>query len=144
MTPLVVEFDVAATPANAFAMWTTKPTMWWPRSHTISKDAVAEIVIEGAVGGRIYEVARDGREHDWGRIEGWDPPTELRFTWHLFFEPSEATDVQVTFRPSDGGTVVRIEQTGFERLGEHGDLRRTNTDRAWNSIAPEFAAAAAQ
>ena len=144
MTPLVVEFRVAAPPDHAFETWVSKPTTWWPRSHTIAKDDVAEIVIEPAVGGRIYERARSGVEHDWGRIEGWDPPHRLAFTWHLFFDPAEATNVEVTFSAGDDDTLVRIEQTGWERLGEAAELRRTNTDRAWNAIAPVFAEAAAQ
>ena len=144
MTPLVVEFQVSTDPHHAFDTWVSRPTMWWPRDHTISKGDMAEIVIERAVGGRIYERAADGREHDWGRIEGWDPPNRLAFTWHLFFDPSEATNVEVTFSPHHEETVVRIEQTGWGRLGNAAELRRTNTDKAWRTIAPHFAASAAQ
>ena len=140
MTPLVVEFQVAATPEHAFAMWTSRTELWWPRSHTVTKARDLDIVFEGRPGGRIFERAGDGIEHDWGRVTEWDPPNRLAYQWHLFFDPAEATDVEVTFVSGGVGTDVRIEQRGWERLGVAGVERRTNTDRAWGAIVPEFAA----
>ncbi|MDJ0961643.1 MAG: SRPBCC domain-containing protein [Acidimicrobiia bacterium] len=141
MTPLIVEFNVAATPEHAFAMWTARTELWWPRSHTVTKARDLDIVFEGRPGGRIFERAVDGREHDWGRVTEWDPPYRLAYQWHLFFDPAEATDVEVTFAPGDAGTDVRIEQRGWERLGAAGVQRRTNTNRAWGAIVPEYVAA---
>ncbi len=134
--PLVVEFEVDATPAHAFDVWTARPTLWWPRSHTVTRDPEATIVFEPFGGGRVFERGSDGREHHWGEIVDWQPPTRLAFLWHLFFARSEATEVVVSFSARDNGTQVRIEQTGFERLGEPaGTERRTRTKKAWSVIA---------
>jgi uncharacterized protein YndB with AHSA1/START domain len=138
VTPLVVEFRVAATPEHAFAMWTARTDLWWPRSHTVTKAKDLDIVFEGRSGGRIYERADDGIEHDWGRVIEWDPPHRLTYSWHLFFDPAEATDVEITFESGANGTDVRIEQRGWERLGAGGEERRTNTNRAWSAIIPQF------
>ena len=43
--PLVLEFDVSAPPARAFATWTERIDSWWPPGHTVSGDA-AGIVFE--------------------------------------------------------------------------------------------------
>jgi hypothetical protein len=51
--------------------------------------------------------------------------------------------VQVTFNPACGGTLVRIEQRGFERLGEAGPPRRARTGQVWTTITAEFADALA-
>jgi uncharacterized protein YndB with AHSA1/START domain len=138
----VIEFDVAVPPARAFDAWTQQCATWWPMSHTISGDPAA-ITFEPRTGGRIYERAPDGGEHEWGTVLDWQPPSRLRYLWHLFFEPSEATEVDVTFTARGHRTAVRLEQRGWERLGEAGPPRRDRTRQAWATIAARFAAAVA-
>jgi uncharacterized protein YndB with AHSA1/START domain len=141
VTPLVVEFSVNASCEHAFDMWANRPALWWPRSHTMTRAQDLDIVFEGRAGGRIFERAGDGTEHAWGEVTDWDPPNRVAYRWHLFFDPAEATDVEVTFSPGASGTDVRIEHRGWERLGDAGGLRRTNTDQAWGAIVPVFIAA---
>lgn len=138
--PLVVEFVVQALPAHAFEVWTARVATWWPDSHTVSGDP-ASIGFEPRPGGRIVETAPDGTEHDWGEVLEWEPPRRLRFLWHLFFDRDEATDVEVAFSPSADGTVVRMVQTGWDRLGAAGPPRRDRTRAAWTSITAHYAAA---
>jgi uncharacterized protein YndB with AHSA1/START domain len=138
--PLVVEFEVAVSPAQAFETWTRRCASWWPASHTISGQPAA-ITFEPRSGGRIVERAPDGGEHEWGTILDWQPPTRLRYLWHLFFDPSEATEVEVTFSAREARTAVRLEQRGFERLGEAGPSRRDRTRQAWGAITARFVAA---
>lgn len=136
--PLVVEFEVSAPIAHAFDVWTQRCATWWPPTHTITGNPAA-ITFEPSPGGRIYETAPDGSEHPWGRILDWDPPTRLRFSWHLFFTPAEATEVDITFHPHANGTVVRLEQTGWDKLGPAGPPRRERTHTAWSTITTRFA-----
>ncbi len=140
LEPLVVEFEVGVAPAQAFDAWTRRCATWWPPSHTVCR-APAAITFEPRRGGRIVERAPDGSEHEWGTILDWEPPTRLRYLWHLFFDPSEATEVEVTFIARDTGTGVRLEQRGFERLGDAGPPRRDRTGQAWAAIAERFVAA---
>jgi uncharacterized protein YndB with AHSA1/START domain len=140
--PLVVEFAVAAPPAHAFEVWTNRVATWWPDSHTLSGDP-ASITFEPGPGGRIVEVAADGARHEWGEVLEWDPPRRLRFLWHLFFDREEATEVEVRFLDDRGGTLVRLEQTGWDRLGTAGPPRRDRTRGAWTSIMAHYAAATA-
>lgn len=140
MEPLVVEFEVAAGRDHAFETWVSRPTMWWPRSKSVSGDRLDAVVIERFVGGRVFERDDAGQEYDWGRVVAWDPPHRVAYTWHLFFDPSEATDVTVTFESLGSSTAVRLEQRGWERLGEAGPMRRQNTIAAWEFIAPHYAA----
>jgi uncharacterized protein YndB with AHSA1/START domain len=135
--PLVVAFDVEATPAHAFETWTARCATWWPRSHTVSGNP-AQITFEPRAGGAIVERAPDGREHRWGEILEWEPPRRLRYLWRLFFDPSEATEVEITFEATDTGTSVRLQQRGFERLGEAGPARADRTRGVWGMIKPMF------
>lgn len=133
--PIVVEFEVRASPEHAFEMWTSRPSLWWPRSHTITQDPDLTVVFEPHPGGRIYERGSDGGEHEWGEILVWDPPRRVGYLWHLFFDRAEATEITVTFSPFDDGSKVRLEQTGFEKLGDVvGPERRRRTDHAWLEV----------
>lgn len=136
--PLVIEFEVGVPPSQAFDAWTRRCATWWPPSHTVTK-APAAITFEPCSGGRIFEHADDGVEHEWGKVLDWDPPSRLRFLWHLFFDPAEATEVELTFAAVGGGTAVRLEQRGWERLGEAGPGRRDRTQQAWSTITAGFA-----
>jgi len=137
--PLVIEFEVGVAPAQAFATWTERCATWWPRSHTMSRDPSA-ITFEPRRGGRIVEHGA-GAEHDWGEVLEWDPPSRLRCLWHPFFDRAEATELDITFRAVGDGTAIRLEQTGFERLGDAGPPRRERTSGAWGVVTAAFATA---
>lgn len=139
LPPLVVELTVAASPEDAFDSWTEEATRWWPKGHTVSGDPVA-IVVEPRVGGRIFERAGDGTEVDWGEVISWERPHRFAFHWHLFFARAEATQVELTFRPVAGGTCVRLEQRGWEALGNEGRVRRERTVHGWAAVTAPFAA----
>ena len=138
--PLVVAFEVNVPPAQAFETWTGRCATWWPPSHTMSGDP-ARITFEPRPGGDIIEHGQHGRQHRWGEILDWEPPTRVRYLWHLFFEPSEATEVEVTFTPVARGTAVRLEQRGWDQLAEIASARRDRTHQAWRAITARYAQA---
>ncbi len=133
--PLVVEFTVAATAERAFDLWANRTELWWPRGHTMSGEDQVSIIFEAEQGGRIYERASDGAEHEWGEVLRWDPPQRLTYLWHVFFDRSEATTVEVAFaQVGERETTVTITQTGFEALGAAGIERRQRTVNAWAAL----------
>lgn len=138
---LRIDFDVACPVEDAFAIWTERIGTWWPADHSISGDPAA-VVLEGRVGGRIFERTRQGEEFDWGVITGWRPPDRLSYRWHLGSGPEAATDVEIRFIAVDGATTkVAIEQSGWERLGDAGaELQRRN-HAGWESLVPHVRAA---
>jgi len=144
ISPVLVELTVACSVDHAFRTWTERASTWWPTDHTVSGAEGLEIVFEGHAGGRIYERAPDGSEHDWGRIVAWEPPSRLGYHWHLGGGADDATEVEVTFDPAgaDGdATRVRIEHRGWERFGADADARRQRNDRGWTDVLPAYATA---
>jgi uncharacterized protein YndB with AHSA1/START domain len=139
--PLRMSFEVACPPEHAFAVWTERLGMWWPPDHTVSGSPEA-IVLEGEVGGRIYERTGGGDEHDWGVVTTWRPPHLLAYRWHLGVGTRSATQVAVTFsRLGAAGTRVEVEQSGWENLwAEAGEVRACNR-QGWESLIPHFVAA---
>jgi uncharacterized protein YndB with AHSA1/START domain len=134
---LVVEFEVHVPVEQAFTVWTRRAGVWWPRGHTVSGDPES-IVFGPGVGGRIVERGRDGVEHEWGVITAWKEPHEIGFSWVHVFDPSQATQVSLTFSSEGPATRIRLEQSGFAALGAEGQTRRARTGTAWGVVMSSF------
>ena len=141
--PLRLEFAVSCPPAHAFEVWTADFARWWPRTHSVSGDAAAHVVLEPRLGGRIYERMPDGTEHDWGEVTQWEPPHRLGYLWHIRRDRADATDVLITFEEAgDGTTRLLIEHTGWDRLGADAQQWRDANVGGWSSLMPHYLTAA--
>jgi hypothetical protein len=140
--PILRTFEVACPIDHAFRVWTEKLDLWWPKSsHSISGEAVELVAIEPTIGGRIFERAADGTEHEWGRVTAWAPPTRFAYLWFIGHDPSEASEVDVSFAPIDlERTRVSIVQKGWERSGPKAKSRRRGNAWGWDGVVPAFVA----
>ena len=140
MDPLRIEFTVACPPERAFALWAEQTSRWWPHGHSVSGEPGLSVIFEP--GGRIFERTPEGFEHDWGEVLAWEPPHRLVYLWHLRFDRSDATEVEVTFAPHTDGTAVTIEHRGWERLGAQAEQRRERNRLGWGGVTPRYRIAA--
>lgn len=132
--------EVRCAPGHAFDVWASRIDTWWPRDHTVGPAVV--VIVQQAVGGRIYERDARGVEHDWGVVTAWEPPARLAYTWHLGQSPDEATDVEIRFvAAGPESTRVEIEHSGWDRWGDHAEQRRVRNRLGWESLLPHFRAA---
>ena len=64
-------------PAEAFELFTTRVSSWWPtETHSYAHDKVTDVIFEPRVGGLLYEVTDEGTA-EWARITAWEPPHRL-------------------------------------------------------------------
>ena len=141
--PLRMSFDVACSAEHAFTVWTAKIGTWWPADHTVTGQDDLDVVMQGGVGGRIFERTRDGAEHDWGEVTVWEPPHRLGYLWHIRRDRADATDVLVSFEDAgDGTTTLVIEHSGWERLGADAQRWRDANVGGWSSLVPHYLAEA--
>lgn len=139
--PLRLSFDVACSVEHAFAVWTSDIGTWWPRDHTVSGHP-EQVVLQGEVGGRIYERTPEGVEHDWGEVTAWEPPGLLAYLWHLGRDRDAATEVEIQFVARTAGTTrIDIEHRGWDRLGAEAQTWRDRNQFGWDSLIPHFRAA---
>jgi uncharacterized protein YndB with AHSA1/START domain len=141
---------VSAPPERAFAVFTAGFSTWWPLdSHHIGEKDAVDVVLEPRAGGRWFERAADGTECDWGFVTEYEPPRRVLLAWHLTPDfdfdpdPAKATEVEVTFTPKDGGTLVKLEHRGFEKLGEAGAKMRdaVSSPGGWADLLQMYAKA---
>ena len=138
--PLRFELEVACPVGHAFTVWTTGIGTWWPADHTVTGERGLRVVLEGRVGGRVYERTPTGVEHDWGEVTVWEPPSRLAYRWFLRADRADATDVEIRFVAIGDGTRVEIEHRGWERLGARADSWRNRNRQGWSTLLPHFAA----
>jgi uncharacterized protein YndB with AHSA1/START domain len=139
--PLRMSFDVNCPADHAFDVLTSGIGTWWPADHTVTGEAGLTVIMQGGVGGRIYERTRHGTEHDWGEVTAWNPPTRLVYLWHLRRDRSDATEVEIRFVATDPGwTRIEIEHRGWERLGSAATQWRDQNRTGWASLLPHFQA----
>src|ERR687895_285230 len=124
MEPLRLEFTVGCPPKRAFALWAEQTSRWWPHGHSVSGERGLTVTFEP--GGRIFERTPSGEEHDWGEVLVWEPPHRLVYLWHLRFDRSDATEVEVTFAEAPEGTAVSI----VHRAGSGSATRGSSAGRA--------------
>jgi uncharacterized protein YndB with AHSA1/START domain len=115
------EVVVAVDPARAFEAFTAEIDNWWKKDSPFWMDKERRIGIrfEPYVGGRFIEVYDEetGEGYEIGRITAWEPGVRIAYTWRQSDWPEDAiTDVEVTFDAVEGGTRVRMRQTGWERV----------------------------
>src|ERR1700683_2333342 len=94
--PLRLSFEVGCPAEHAFRVWTAGRGRWWPRAHT-GAGAPERVVLQAGVGGKIYERAADGTEHEWGEVTVWQPPERLAYLWDLRRGRGAATQGGVRF-----------------------------------------------
>ena len=138
------EVRVDATPDEAFHLFTDEIGMWWRRGTRYWNDPERglSLRIEPWVGGRFVEVydldSGDGMEV--GRVTAWEPGRRFVMTWtQVGWPPDVATDIEVTFEPVGDQTLVRLEQTGFERVGPDAEDFRDGYAAGWKEVLGWFA-----
>jgi uncharacterized protein YndB with AHSA1/START domain len=125
------------TPAEAFELFTTRVSSWWPTAtHSYGGDKVKDVAFEPFVGGLLYEVNEEGKA-PWGRITAWEPPHRLVMEWLLVKCGDFAgTEVEVRFSPEGPGARVELEHRGWERAIDPSG--RANYDRGWDVVLAPF------
>lgn len=144
--PIEKHLTVRVPQAFAFEVFTERMALWWPAStHSVAAGQGAQptdIVMEGRLGGRIYEVLPDGRESDWGRVTEWEPPQRVAFTWHPGHPVERATHVTVQFAAlAEAETEVTLCQDGWDRIADGAAIRPQYVP-GWDHVLRECYAAA--
>ncbi len=143
LPPVWRTIKVGIGPDAAFAIFTSRMADWWPlHSHGIFGEETAGVVVEPRVGGRVYEVAKDGREADFAIVTVWEPGSRVELAWKPNDRPVEPTSLDIRFIGEASGCRVELAHTGWERLGEEaGREARDSYEKGWIPTLDAFARA---
>ena len=122
-------------PADAYDLFTARIASWWPvRTHSYGGEKVNDVVFEGEVGGRVYEVTDEGQQ-EWARVRELEPPHRFLLEWLI--GSACGSEVEVTFAPEGPGTRVVLEHRGFDDPDA-----RSNYDGGWDVVLAPYVEAA--
>jgi uncharacterized protein YndB with AHSA1/START domain len=114
---VLVALRVAATPHEAFEVFTKQIGSWWKPSHLFQFTPRIPGVVrfEGEAGGRFVEELSNGKLFEIGRIKAWEPGSRLVFGWRqASFSKDQDTEVEVRFEPVGEETRVTVEHRGWD------------------------------
>jgi uncharacterized protein YndB with AHSA1/START domain len=117
---------------RAFQLFTEQISDWWPKTHRPTKDPESRLFIEPA--GRFWELSRDGREVELGRVLAWDPPRRLEFDFYLGTNPSQPTAVEVIFTSESEGTRVTIHHRPKSESQDLWSQRAPIFEKSWEAV----------
>jgi uncharacterized protein YndB with AHSA1/START domain len=105
---------VNRSPEASFRVFCEEIGRWWPKGPSFCGKELADMIIEGHIGGRFYERYADGTEYQIGEVTAYQPPSLLAFTWRA---PSwdVRTQVEVRFTAEAGGTRVELDHSGWDQ-----------------------------
>lgn len=135
--PLFRNVRVRCSVEHAFATFTQKVELWWPRGHR--RFERSELHLESAVGGRFFERADSGEEHELGRVLLCEPPHRISYTWRPG-AITKPTLVEVSFAQRGDETLVEVRHSeGDSELGEAWPTRVVLFERGWQHVLTAFA-----
>jgi DNA-binding transcriptional ArsR family regulator len=133
--PVVKMVTVPGDTGVVFELFTKKMGEWWPlATHSVGGEEAVDARVDPGVGGRVYEVTRDGVEHDWARITGWEPGQRIVLDWHAGVPVSHATHVEITFRQTADGTEMTLIHDGWDARGADAAEMRKSYDSGWDLV----------
>jgi len=102
--------EVAVDPTTAFSAFTEELDLWWVRGPINAYDSgrLAQMRCEPGAGGRILEVYENDAL-ELARITAWEPGERVAWKSSL-----DDVSIEVTFEPTAGGTLVRLEASVAE------------------------------
>ena len=137
--PVKKQVRVSLQMEAAFKLFTEGMSKWWPLlTHSVNDDQTETCVFEGQVGGRIYEIAKDGSQAEWGKVLAWEPFEKVVFQWFPGRTSETAQEVTVTFSEISTGTLVDLVQTGWEILGENAQSSREGYEIGWDFVLANY------
>jgi hypothetical protein len=111
--PIVFEYTLACTCAQAFATYTERIGEWWDARYTANPETLESVTIEPRLGGRAYATHSDLGRDDWGEVTAWEPGCRVVHTFTLAQDAGHPSEVSVRLEPRERGCALRFEHGGW-------------------------------
>jgi uncharacterized protein YndB with AHSA1/START domain len=141
--PIRIATTVDVPPARAWEAFTQEITRWWPlEKHSMFVEEEGRraeaVVLEGRVGGELYERLGEDRYH-WATVLVWEPPHRVTVEWRVNPD-GPPTEWTATFTPEGEGTWVEIVHTGWEAYADRAaEMRQSyGSDEGWGTVFGAF------
>lgn len=131
---LVRRITLACSVDHAFAVFTDKIDLWWPRSHRRNHAASLTLTSEALV-----ERAPDGTHWIMAHVTGIDPPNRLSLDWYPG-SPAVPTSVEIDFAAEGDGTVATVTHRPLLEIKSLWPKRVATFTSGWDAVLPALKA----
>ena len=128
-----------APPAEAFALFTTQVSEWWPPENRHLNDPHSTLHLLAS--GRFFERASDGRELDLGKVLEGEPARRILLDFYIATGPDQPTRVEVKFDADGTGTRVTVTHRPTPASEALWAERAPRYVRAWERVLGALCAA---
>lgn len=118
---------------HAFAVFTDKIDLWWPRGHRKHREGMLRL--DAKAGGALIDRAPDGSEYTMGEVTAIDPPAHLSLDWY----PGSAaapTSVEIAFVEAGAGTSITVTHRPLLETKSIWPQRVETFTRGWDTVLP--------
>ena len=129
---LVVEVPIDATPATVWATLTKDVGTWWPK-HFYATENAKSFVVEGQLGGRVFEDGGEGAGAIWGTVVVWQPGVKMTWACEMYpgFGGPGRSFVTFEVAAKGKGSVVRLSDSG---LCPDGSAAKGSLEAGWAEL----------
>ncbi len=108
------EVPIRAPRERVWAALTVETTAWWPKDY-FSAENPAGFVIEGQLGGRVYEAWIGGGGVLWGTVVVWSPGYRMTWACEMYPDWTGPGRSFVMFDLEDRGTetLIKVQDSGI-------------------------------
>ncbi len=139
LEPLRAAVMVPLEDTAAFRLFTEGIADWWPlASFSVGEERAQACFFEARVDGRIYERMADGSEVEWGRVQAWEPPRRVVYSWYPGHGPDDGQEIELSFIGEGDGTRLELIHRGWERRGERAAEVRASYEAGWPVVLGRY------
>ncbi|MFN3428998.1 MAG: SRPBCC domain-containing protein [Candidatus Sericytochromatia bacterium] len=125
-----VELTLAAAPDRIYDALTKEIAAWWGPPYSCVEQPL-DLILEGTIGGRFYEIGEDGDAYLWGVITGKKPDARLEITGNCGMGGLVHGLFTYDLAPAEAGTQLRLTH---KAIGEVTEDMRANWQTGWQDL----------
>ncbi len=117
MSAVLVSLRVAASPEEAFDIFTAEIAAWWQPSALFQLTPRGDGTLSFEKEARLITTLPNGKVFEIGRVTAWQRGQRLAFSWRqATFTPDQTTHVEVRFEAVGAETRVTVEHRGWNTI----------------------------
>ncbi|AXE62903.1 ATPase [Hyphomonas sp. CACIAM 19H1] len=117
MSAVIVSLRVAASPEEAFDIFTAEIAAWWQPSALFQLTPRGDGTLSFEEEVRLITTLPNGKVFEIGRVTAWQRGQRLAFSWRqATFTPDQITHVDVHFEAVGEETRVTVEHRGWDTI----------------------------
>jgi uncharacterized protein YndB with AHSA1/START domain len=125
-----VDVELAADPEKIYDALTKEIAAWWGPPYSCVERPL-DLILEGTIGGRFYEIGEDGDAYLWGVVTAKKPNQLLELTGSCGMNGLVHGVYTYELAPGASGTQLRLKHAA---IGDVSEQTRADWESGWQDL----------